>query len=131
MNKTLDDAEKQIAWLKSQIHSEREEHEREVAKLKDERDMLRYCVKSICNERLSLRVHVSEQMLASQSTIDLVQTLVAHHARASAVQVEKALGERYELLKAYDDAKRYIMYLQNHAGGRGVQFTPFEERTFR
>lgn len=126
---TLESANIWIAHLDRQLKTEREEHFREVKKLEEERNMLRYCIKGICADRLSIRVNITDSMI-TQSSLDLAQTLISHYSSMAAHEIEKRLGDRHELINAYDEARKYIFYLQNHAANRGVQFSPFEEKVF-
>lgn len=97
----------------------------EIKALKEEISMLHYTVKGACAEHLHVRMEISPQMLAIGNEREFARFLTEKANKQMAHAVEKQLGDRYELNKAYDRALRHIYYLENHMKANCVHFTGF------
>jgi hypothetical protein len=117
-----------IDTMRARHAEELRDKDKKIAVLKEQVKKGEYVLKGVCGERLSIRVEVSPQVLASTSDMRTVRAISERAAEQLGVIVEKRLGDRYELVEGYNMARKYIYYLQNHATRCGVQFTPFNER---
>jgi hypothetical protein len=120
-----------IDTMRARHAEELRDKDSEIAVLKKRVKKGEYALKGVCGERLSIRVEVSPQVLASTSDMRTVRAISERAAEQLGALVEKRLGDRYELVEGYNAACEYIYYLQNHAARYGVQFTPFNEREFK
>lgn len=114
-----------IEMLEKRHREELNKKDTEIKALKEEINTLHYTVKGACAEHLNLRIELSPTLTASASEIDLVRYVTERANKQMAHAVEKQLGDRYELNKAYDRALKHIYYLENHMAANGVGFTRF------
>ena len=117
-----------IDSLYKKIDNIQNEHARVVKAHKEEIKKHEYAFKGICGEKLSIRNEISPTLFdqASINNRDLIDIMNRNSAKAIAHEVEKKLGDRYELEKKYSEALQYIFYLQNHAAACGIHFTDFK-----
>lgn len=120
-----------ITAMRKQHASELREKDRAIGVLKEQLKKTEYAFKGACGEYLTVRVELTPAILAGDSDYRALHHAVQHASKRVAHEVERQLGDRYELHKAYGEALHHIHYLENHAASRGVQFTPFTIREFK
>lgn len=86
-----------------------------------DRRMLRFALRGMTHEHLHLRVNLSPDII-TKDAFELAQTLVEHHAKRAAYEIEERIGKPSVRLR---DALLHINYLENHATARGLPFKPF------
>lgn len=92
-----------------------------ILELEDEKQQLRFILKGMCLDTLVLKVTISPEIF-DQKSVEVVQHLVRHHAKAAAHEIEQKMGAPLQRLR---DALLHINYLENHAASRGLPFSPF------
>lgn len=127
----VEELEAFIAAMRHQHAGELAEKGRVIDGLKEQLKKTEYAFKGACCEHLTVRVELTPTMLASDSDLRGLHLATERAGKHMAHEVERRLGDRYELHKSYYEALHHIHYLENHATSRGVQFIPFTIREFK
>jgi len=123
----LDNKHNYIKMLENR-HAEEIRSKNEIIKSKNrEIEKLEYALKGACQEHLNLNVSISPVLMdqVSKGDMDLAHEISKNANRRLSHDVEKRLGDRYDIIKELERAMRHIYYLENHAAANCVGFTPF------
>lgn len=117
-----------VAAMQRQHAATLAEKERAIDGLKEQLKKTEYAFKGACGEHLSVRVELTPAALASGADLRGLYAAVTHASRQVAYEVERRLGERYALVKAYSEAIQHIRRMENHTSH--AVFARFEQREF-
>jgi hypothetical protein len=101
--------------------------DKEIAALKDEAQLLRFAVKGVCAEYITIRVEASPGMMHSETVDDFIRMVSENATRSLSRTIEERLGGMHKLHKENAAMQAYAHYLQRRLAERGCGYRTLEE----